>query len=104
MRWACVSLIFPRTSTKYGKKWYEPGGSADYADLVRFQGWRGSVKSRHFVMALRDYYQENAEDSDAAAGAASGKKRPDDWALAYLNVSRLQSISEAFDDDASGFV
>jgi hypothetical protein len=55
-------------------------------------------------MALRDYYQENAEDSDAAAGAASGKKRPDDWALAYLNVSRLQSISEAFDDDASGFV
>lgn len=56
-------------------------------------------------MALRDYYQENAEDADAAPGAASGKKRTaDDWALAYLNVSRLQSISEAFDDDASGCV
>jgi hypothetical protein len=50
-------------------------------------------------MALRDYYQEGAEDAEAAA--AAGKKRnPDDWALAYLNVSRLQSISEAFDDDA----
>ncbi|KAJ7901712.1 hypothetical protein B0H14DRAFT_1250148 [Mycena olivaceomarginata] len=76
----------------------------DVHKIWKEMGWRGSVKSRHFVMALRDYYQENAEDSDAAAGAAPGKKRPDDWALAYLNVSRLQSISEAFDDDASGFV
>ncbi|KAF8210104.1 hypothetical protein K438DRAFT_140561 [Mycena galopus ATCC 62051] len=75
----------------------------DVHKIWKEMGWRGSVKSRHFVMALRDYYQENAEDSDSAAG--SGKKRnPDDWALAYLNVSRLHSISEAFDDDASGFV
>ncbi|KAJ6593779.1 hypothetical protein B0H19DRAFT_34811 [Mycena capillaripes] len=78
---------------------------SDVHKIWKEMGWRGSVKSRHFVMALRDYYQENAEDSDATAGAASGKKRnPDDWALAYLNVSRLQPISEAFDDDASGFV
>ncbi|KAJ6610414.1 hypothetical protein B0H10DRAFT_2060657 [Mycena sp. CBHHK59/15] len=62
--------------------------------------WRGSVKSRYFVMALRDYYQEGAERKDAAAG----EKRADDWALVYLSVSRLQSISETFDDDVSGFV
>ncbi|KAJ7783010.1 hypothetical protein B0H16DRAFT_1495047 [Mycena metata] len=72
----------------------------DVHKIWKEMGWRGSVKSRHFVMALRDYYQENAEDSEGA----SGQKRPDDWALAYLNVSRLQPISEAWDDDASGFV
>ncbi|KAJ7925171.1 hypothetical protein B0H13DRAFT_2314677 [Mycena leptocephala] len=73
----------------------------DVHKIWKEMGWRGSVKSRHF--ALRDYYQENADDSDAAAASAK-KRNPDDWALAYLNVSRLQSISEAFDDDASGFV
>ncbi|KAJ7188394.1 hypothetical protein C8R46DRAFT_19344 [Mycena filopes] len=72
----------------------------DVHKIWKEMGWRGSVKSRHFVMALRDYYQENAEESEGAVGA----KRPDDWALAYLNVSRLQPISEAWDDDASGFV
>ncbi|KAJ7777905.1 hypothetical protein DFH07DRAFT_730843 [Mycena maculata] len=75
----------------------------DVHTIWKDMGWKGSCKARHFVMALRDHYNEGMEDADAAA--ASGKKRnPDDWALAYLNVSRLQSISEAFDDDASGFV
>ncbi|KAK6981220.1 hypothetical protein R3P38DRAFT_2664248 [Favolaschia claudopus] len=72
----------------------------DVHKIWKEMGWRGSVKSRHFVMALRDYYQEGTEDSDAAAA----KRGADDWALEYLNVSRLQSISEAFDDDASGFI
>nr|GAT60452.1 predicted protein [Mycena chlorophos] len=75
----------------------------DLHKIWKEMGWRGSVKSRHFVMALRDYYQENTEDGDSATN--TGKKRnADDWALAYINVSRLQQISEAFDDDASGFV
>ncbi|KAJ7167639.1 hypothetical protein C8R46DRAFT_1093665 [Mycena filopes] len=66
-------------------------------------GWRGSIKSRYFVMALRDYYQEGGVSSDSSP---TSPKPPieDDWALHYLSVSRLQSISEAFDDDASGFV
>lgn len=28
----------------------------------------------------------------------------DEWALEWINMNRLQSIAEAFDDDASGFV
>ncbi|KAJ6618743.1 hypothetical protein B0H10DRAFT_1794829 [Mycena sp. CBHHK59/15] len=75
----------------------------DVHKIWKEMGWRGSVKSRHFVMALRDYYQEGAEESDTPAAAVK-KRNADDWTLAYLNVSRLQSISEAFDDDASGFV
>jgi hypothetical protein len=51
-------------------------------------------------MALRDYYQEGGADS----ATKTEQPHEDDWALAYLNVSRLQPISEAFDDDASGFV
>ncbi|KAJ7058048.1 hypothetical protein C8F01DRAFT_1149302 [Mycena amicta] len=73
----------------------------DLHKIWKEMGWRGSVKSRHFVMALRDYYQENAEEGDSGGNA---NKKADDWALAYINVSRLQQISEAFDDDASGFV
>ncbi|KAJ7628556.1 hypothetical protein FB45DRAFT_40380 [Roridomyces roridus] len=75
----------------------------DVHKIWKDMGWRSSVKSRHFVMALADYYRENSEDADSST--TSGKPRnPDDWALAYLSVSRLQSISEAFDDDASGFI
>jgi hypothetical protein len=62
------------------------------------QGWRGSVKARHFVAALRDYYIEQATtDSGSLKGA-------DVWALKYINVGRARSILEAFDDDNSGFV
>ncbi|KAJ7739936.1 hypothetical protein B0H16DRAFT_1568368 [Mycena metata] len=71
----------------------------DVHKVWKEMGWRGSIKSRYFVLALRDYYQEG--------GAKDGKTNAhieDDWALHYLSVSRLQSISEAFDDDASGFV
>ncbi|KAJ7291055.1 hypothetical protein C8J57DRAFT_208463 [Mycena rebaudengoi] len=74
----------------------------DVHKIWKEMGWRGSVKSRHFVMALRDYYQEGAEEE--TPGTPGKKRSPDDWALVYLGVSRLQSISEAFDDDASGFV
>ncbi|KAJ7181616.1 hypothetical protein C8R43DRAFT_969666 [Mycena crocata] len=70
----------------------------DIHELWKMMGWRGSVKTRHFVMALRDYYQEKwAHDAEAKAIS-------DAWALAHINVVRLQPISEAFDDDASGFV
>lgn len=86
----------------------------DADERNRPQNWRGSVKARHFVMALRDYFHEkwNPEVlSPVMDGAESTAHSPvtdphiaDDWALAYLNVMKLQPISEAFDDDASGFI
>lgn len=49
--------------------------------------------SRYFVMALRDFYQEGGESSDTSA-PKNDQGNADDWALTYLTVSRLQSISE----------
>ena len=63
------------------------------------QGWRGSVKARHFVLALKDYYLEVAEGGDGAGILSS-----DRWALQYIGVNYVWSIQEAFDDDSSGFV
>jgi hypothetical protein len=31
-------------------------------------------------------------------------RNPDAWAIKFIDVTRLQPISEAFDDDASGFI
>lgn len=70
----------------------------DIYSIWKDMGWRGSVKARHFVMALKDYYVEKTAGSlDSASGS-------DVWALKYINISRAQELLEAFDDDASGFV
>ena len=76
-----------------------PGRRCGAAVLNLSQGWRGNVKARHFVMALKDYYIEKA--AGESAGSLVGV---DKWALKYITVNRLRTISEAFDDDASGFV
>ena len=49
-------------------------------------------------MALRDYYFERATEDPASFVGSEG------WAIKYIDISRAQSILEAFDDDASGFV
>ncbi|KAJ6591119.1 hypothetical protein DFH09DRAFT_1138663 [Mycena vulgaris] len=69
-------------------------------------GWRGSVKARHFVMALRDHFQEEHKGADGQPHehAAMVVDKGDAWTFEYINVVRLQPISEAWDDDASGFV
>ncbi|RDX50314.1 hypothetical protein OH76DRAFT_469327 [Lentinus brumalis] len=61
-------------------------------------GWKGSVKAKHLVMALRDHF---AEGSHAAAHTAN---RADDWALQFITVLRIQPLIEALDDDLSSFV
>ncbi|KAJ7057115.1 hypothetical protein C8F01DRAFT_1372411, partial [Mycena amicta] len=84
-------------------------------------GWRGSVKTRHFVMGLRDHFQDyhhhkasehkndgegrnDAEKPDNAQEFVPPIAKEDEWTLDFINVVRLQAISEAFDDDASGFI
>ena len=66
--------------------------------LNDMQAWRGSVEARPFVMALRDYYVERAAENPGSL------TRSDGWALQYINMGRVPSIREAFDDDSSGFV
>ncbi|PCH42594.1 hypothetical protein WOLCODRAFT_102390 [Wolfiporia cocos MD-104 SS10] len=70
------------------------------------QGWHGSAKGRHFVLAIRDYYLDRAARSGRAETTATSSPNllEDVWALDYINPSRLQSIAEAIDDDASGFI
>jgi hypothetical protein len=101
--------------------------------LISQQGWKGSVKARHFVLALHDYYS-NKENQRRPGSASSerfsmapmkspgpirsppptagrgymgmgAKRRQDDrWALAYINAAYVQPILEAVDDDGTGFV
>ncbi|KAH9858598.1 hypothetical protein C2E23DRAFT_716767 [Lenzites betulinus] len=58
--------------------------------------WRGHVKAREFILALRDFYMDQIEHGNVDSD--------DKWALQWLNVNYITAISEAFDDDASGFL
>jgi hypothetical protein len=81
------------------------------------------VKARHFVLALRDYFtdQINATEvpttspssTDNSPSADNGPEAkflnnsidPNDrWALEYINITQIQPILEAIDDDNSGFI
>ncbi len=50
-------------------------------------------------MTLRDYYHEKWDNGQPGQTKVD---KADEWALAYVNILRMQPISEAFDDDASG--
>ncbi|KAF7292837.1 VPS13 domain-containing protein [Mycena indigotica] len=70
-------------------------------------GWKGSVKTRHLVMALRDHFQEDRKNHHSANNDEESiplLAAEDEWTLEYIDVVHLQAISEAFDGDASGFV
>lgn len=69
------------------------------ARTQRTQGWRGSVKARHFVLALKDHYTEMAAGGDGESVSGS-----DRWALYFIGVNYARNIQEAFDEDASGFI
>ncbi|KAI9459301.1 hypothetical protein F5148DRAFT_1319736 [Russula earlei] len=78
-------------------------------ELWTEMGWRGNVKTRHFVLALRDYYLEKlaSGSENSFTTSATGihcTPDPDAWAIKYVDVFRLQPILEAIDDDASGFI
>ncbi|KAI8969692.1 hypothetical protein BD414DRAFT_518441 [Trametes punicea] len=79
-------------------------------DKIRDNRWRGSVKARHFVLALRDYCLEkldklgNDEQTFVDCDRPTKITEHDEWTLEYISITRLQAIIEAFDDDASGFI
>ena len=63
------------------------------------------------MLALRDHFLEQfATEAEGIARIAQGgssinnSRNPDIWAIKFIDVTRLQPISEAFDDDASGFI
>ena len=67
------------------------------------------MKARHFVLALRDYCVEKLDkrkehETFSECENLSEVTPQDEWTLEYINVSRLQAIIEAFDDDASGYI
>ncbi|KAF9557962.1 hypothetical protein CPC08DRAFT_709992 [Agrocybe pediades] len=90
----------------------DPGLQKIWKDM----GWKGSVKARHFVLALHDYYSEEARETlyrkqsldrvqpTAPISFPTPSVRNDDWALAYINATYVQSILEAIDDDGTGFI
>ncbi|KAI0646024.1 hypothetical protein C8Q79DRAFT_730049 [Trametes meyenii] len=80
--------------------------------------WKGSVKAKHLVMAIRDHFsEENSAGLTAArrlkldangqstAPDSPSTARPDEaWTLQYITVSRVRPLIEAIDDDLSSFV
>ncbi|KAI0325484.1 hypothetical protein GY45DRAFT_240808 [Cubamyces sp. BRFM 1775] len=78
---------------------------SDIYEIWKEMRWRGHVKARHFVLALRDYYFQSIAESDTVKdGTTTCVSKDDRWALDYINVSDTSAIAEALDDDASGFI
>ncbi|CDO75523.1 hypothetical protein BN946_scf184871.g4 [Trametes cinnabarina] len=78
----------------------------DIHDIWKEMRWPGHVKARHFVYALREYYRQRFESKKRHPGGllTIDINNDDEWALEWININNLQAISEAFDDDASGFI
>jgi hypothetical protein len=82
----------------------------DYLNLIpHLQGWKGSVKSKNLVLALRDHLMA-ARDRSAQLDRHSINAGDDDndnddsWALEYLTILRVQPLLEAMDGDSSSYV
>ena len=58
------------------------------------------------MLALRDYYMDRStsETQGAGTGTIDNSLNRDAWAIKFIDLTWLQPISEAFDDDASGFI
>ncbi|RPD56321.1 hypothetical protein L226DRAFT_469232 [Lentinus tigrinus ALCF2SS1-7] len=82
----------------------------DIHEIWKDMRWRGNVKARHFVLALRDYFSDRMDEVKRVRNGETSLTPPrpiseeDEWTLEYINITRLQPIAEAFDDDASGFI
>ncbi|KAG6896013.1 hypothetical protein C0992_010913 [Termitomyces sp. T32_za158] len=81
---------------------YEKIVDPQIQSIWKDMGWKSHTKTRHFVNALHDshLYKGNQITDDKA----DGHDYDDKWAVSYLSTSYLQAISEAIDDDGSGFI
>ncbi|KXN91180.1 hypothetical protein AN958_02747 [Leucoagaricus sp. SymC.cos] len=103
----------------------------DLSNLWKEMGWKGSVKARHFVLALRDYFTgqfttgtplPRTDESRAVVVSPSYSLftplepsagfvipylpglQDDTWTLEFIKAAHLQAILEAIDDDGTGFI
>ncbi|TCD60695.1 hypothetical protein EIP91_009662, partial [Steccherinum ochraceum] len=72
-------------------------GPHDKIKNSELKNWRRNVKASLFVMTLRDHFREQGEENKE-------NEALQDWTLKYIDTTWLQSIMEAFDDDASGYI
>ncbi|OCH83957.1 hypothetical protein OBBRIDRAFT_892061 [Obba rivulosa] len=73
----------------------------------KHMNWAGHAEARQFVMALRDYFNENmVEGRKGQKPSDSGDKwtAGEEWTFAYIGPRWQLRIMEAIDDDASGYV
>lgn len=62
------------------------------------------------MLAFRDYCLERLDEIRKKEPASidcyrpTGIKKDDEWTLEYINITRLQAVIEAFDDDTLGFI
>ena len=61
------------------------------------------------MLDLRDHYVEKfTAETEGVLGMGADSintpQNPDAWAIKFIDVTHLQPILEAFDDDASGFI
>ena len=86
---------------------------------ILLQGWKGSVKATHFVIALHDHFTARASQKTIANTSSANvpaKKTDvdttllpdtsaeDSWALEHINISLVHPLIEAIDNDGSSFV
>lgn len=97
----------------------------DIRALWKDMNWRTTVKARHFVTALHDYFIDMFAQTNVAgltgtpdiavalgnnplasppSDIYSHSPSDDRWCLHYMTLEYVPAIMEAFDDDASGFV
>ncbi|KZV67466.1 hypothetical protein PENSPDRAFT_611329, partial [Peniophora sp. CONT] len=66
--------------------------------LWRDSSWGSAVEARYFIVALKELYDDRVRAGD-------GSVTDDEiWAIEYIDLQYARPISEALDEDASGFV
>ncbi|EMD34625.1 hypothetical protein CERSUDRAFT_116799 [Gelatoporia subvermispora B] len=81
---------------------YEKIQDPTLRDVWKRMNWPSHAEARQFVMALRDYLNENLDEARHTRKDLGTKV--DGWALSYIGAKWQQRIMEAIDEDASGYV